>query len=84
MKKRIFDGQKIHSDALAALNVISETHDHEARVTPPNKIDQWLPRVHIAMGNLKAFLLGTFYDVSRKYLQEYLNEFCYRYNRRFF
>jgi len=28
--------------------------------------------------------LGTFHGVSGKYLQEYLDEFCYRFNRRFF
>ncbi len=83
-KKSVVDSQKIHSDALPALNVIHETHDHEARVTPPNKVDKWLSWVHIAIGNLKTFLLGTFHGVSGKYLQEYLNEFCYRYNRRFF
>ena len=43
---------------------------------------EWLPWVHIAIGNLKAFLLGTYHGVSSKYLQEYLNEFCYRFNRR--
>jgi hypothetical protein len=34
------------------------------------------------IGNLKAFLLGTYHGVSPKYLQEYLNEFSYRFNRR--
>lgn len=53
------------------------------KVTPSNKVDEWLPWVHIAIGNLKTFLLGTFHGVTSKYLQEYLNEFCYRYNRRF-
>jgi transposase-like protein len=47
------------------------------------KVDEWLPWVHIAIGNLKTFLLGTFHGVTSKYLQEYLNEFCYRFNRRF-
>ena len=37
----------------------------------------------IAIGNLKTFLLGTFHGVTGQYLQEYLNEFYYRYNRRF-
>jgi hypothetical protein len=32
---------------------------------------------------LKTFLLGTFHGATSKYLQEYLNEFCYRYHRRF-
>ncbi|WP_034898429.1 transposase, partial [Paraglaciecola psychrophila] len=33
--------------------------------------------------NLKTFLLGTFHGVTGKYLQEYFDEFCYRFNRRF-
>jgi hypothetical protein len=55
---------------------------HEPRVTPSHLVDEWLPWVHIAISNLKTFLLGTFHGVSIKYLQEYLNEFCYRFNRR--
>jgi len=65
------------------LNIINKTQLHEPKVTPSIKVDEWLPWVHIAIGNLKAFLLGTFHGVTRKYLQEYLDEFCYRFNRRF-
>ncbi len=84
VKKTIANDQIVHSDALSALNIISKTQHHEARVTPANKVDGGLPWVHIAIGNLKTFLLGTFHGVSGKYLQEYLDEFCYRFNRRFF
>ncbi len=84
VKNTIANDQIVHSDALSALNIISKTQHHEARVTPANKVDGWLPWVHIAIGNLKTFLLGTFHGVSGKYLQEYLDEFCYRFNRRFF
>jgi len=84
VSKRIVEGQEIHTDGLAALNIIGEMHEHEARVTPSSKVDQWLPWVHITIGNLKTFLLGTFHGVSGKHLQEYLDEFCYRFNRRFF
>jgi len=59
------------------------SHHHEKKVTPPKEASTWLPKVHIAIGNLKAFLNGTFHGVSHRYLQEYLDEFCYRYNRRF-
>ncbi len=52
-------------------------------MTPAELVDGWLPWVHIAIGNLKTFLLGTFHGVSGKFLQEYLDEFCYRFNRRF-
>ena len=38
--------------------------------------------VHVAIGNFKAFLLGTCHGSCGDY-QPYLNEFCFRYNRRF-
>ncbi len=75
-------GQEVRSDALASLLEIGKTQHHAARVTPPDQAGEWLPWVHIAIGNLKTFLLGTYHGVSSKYLQEYLNEFCYRFNRR--
>ena len=50
---------------------------------PAERVEEWLPWVHIAIGNLKAYLLGTFLGVTGKYLQEYLDEFVYRFNRRF-
>jgi hypothetical protein len=81
VKKHLKQGQKVHSDALPALNIIGQTQNYEARVTPGYLVDEWLPWVHIAIGNLKTFLLGTFHGVTGKYLQEYLDEFCYRFNR---
>jgi hypothetical protein len=32
-----------------------------------------------AIANLKRFLLGTFHGASHRYLQDYLNEFGYRF-----
>jgi len=74
--------QSVRSDAFPSLTEIGKTQQHTARVTPPDMAGEWLPWVHIAIGNLKTFLLGTYHGVSAKYLQEYLNEFCYRFNRR--
>jgi len=73
---------RVRTDALAALNTLGEDFAHSARKTPPQEASKWLPWVHIAIANLKRFLLGTFHGVSATYLQEYLNEFCYRFNRR--
>jgi transposase-like protein len=47
------------------------------------KTDQHLPMIHIVFGNLDAWLLGTHHGVSPKHLQGYLNEFVFRFNRRF-
>lgn len=59
--------QEVHTDGLPALNIIDKTQQHEARVTPSELVDEWLPWVHIAIGNLKAFLLGTFHGVTGKF-----------------
>ena len=40
--------------------------------------------VHIAISNAKRALLGTFHKIKGKYLQSYLDEFCYKLNRRYF
>ena len=76
-------GQNVRTDALPALNAVAQNHVHEKKVTPPEKAGVWLPLVHIMIGNMKTFLNGTFHGVSSNYLQEYLDEFCYRFNRRF-
>lgn len=55
----------------------------ESRVPPPAEVKNWLPFVHMAMANVKRLLYGTFHDVSSRKLQKYLDEFVYRYNRRF-
>lgn len=41
-----------------------------------------LPHVHTFISNLRAFVLGTYHGLGEKYLQQYLDEFCYRFNRR--
>lgn len=76
-------GQTVRTDALPALNAVGDHHAHEKKVTPPQKASEWLPLVHIMIGNMKKFINGTFHGVSSNYLQEYLDEFCYRFNRRF-
>lgn len=42
-----------------------------------------LPWVHTLVGNVKNALRATFHGVSGKHLQRYLDEFMYRFNRRF-
>ena len=40
--------------------------------------------VHIAISNAKRNLLGVYHMIKRKHLQAYLDEFCYKLNRRYF
>lgn len=40
--------------------------------------------VHIAISNAKRVILGVYHCIKGKNLQLYLNEFCYKLNRRYF
>jgi transposase-like protein len=40
--------------------------------------------VHIAISNSKRTLLGIYHKIKGKYLQLYLDEFCFKLNRRYF
>jgi transposase-like protein len=75
--------QTVHTDALNALNSLAQSQHHVAKVTPPELASHWLPWVHIVISNFKTFVLGTYHGISGKYVQEYLDEYTYRLNRRF-
>ncbi|GHT40498.1 hypothetical protein AGMMS49965_08860 [Bacteroidia bacterium] len=57
---------------------------HRPQVIRKEDIGKILPWVHIAISNAKRMILNTFHDVKPEYLQSYLNEFCYTFNRRYF
>lgn len=50
----------------------------------PQVAEDYLPIVHLIFGNLKAWLNGVHHGVSADHLQAYLNEFVFRFNRRFY
>jgi len=49
----------------------------------PEAAGKLLPWVHRVISNTKAVIRGAHRGVSEKYLQPYLSEICYRFNRRF-
>ena len=55
----------------------------EHEVFPIVSGEEPLPWVHTIISNAKAFVLGTYHGIGPKHLQVYLDEFCYRFNRRF-
>jgi len=74
----------VRTDSWQGYNdVESKGYKHE-KVIMSSKKDQSkvLPWVHTTIGNLKNWLRGTFGHVSSKHLQYYLDEYCYRLNRR--
>lgn len=55
---------------------------HDQLTVPSKEAHIILPWVHTFIGNLKRILNGIYHKVSDKYLQSYLDEFCYKANRR--
>lgn len=51
-------------------------------VRTPERAHQVAPHVHRVFSNLKAWLNGTHHGVEPRYLQRYLDEFVFRFNRR--
>lgn len=65
------------------LTKLGYRHDPIVIQGDQSKTEAHLPMIHIVFGNLTTWLLGTHHGVSPKHLQMYLNEFVFRFNRRF-
>lgn len=57
-------------------------NEHTSQVIEPKEVGKVLPWVHIVISNAKRLLLDIYHDVKSEFLQSYLNEFCYKFNRR--
>ena len=62
----------------------SVVKNHKAITVPSKSAEKMLPWVHTSTANAKRGLLATYHRVDGVYLQNYLNEFCYKLNRRNF
>jgi len=65
------------------LKDICATHQ-EIIVKDKEEVSKLFPWVHIAISNAKKKILGLHHQVKDEYMQNYLNEFCYKFNRRHF
>jgi transposase-like protein len=61
-------------------------YDHHAiaECGDPEVAEEFMPIIHLVFSNLKTWLNGVHHGVSAKHLQAYLNEFTFRFNRRFY
>jgi hypothetical protein len=51
----------------------------------PDRADAHLPMIHLVFSNLKTWILGTHHGaIAQHHLQAYLNEYVFRFNRRFY
>lgn len=83
--------QNIHYDSVVKtdnytsfVNLKENVWTHHAKNTNPEEPEKMLTWVHTIISNAKRSLLGVHHMVSKKYLQNYLDEFCYKANRRYY
>ena len=57
---------------------------HIPQKVKPKEAGKVLPWVHTMIANAKRTMLGIHHMISKKYAQNYLDEFCYKVNRRYF
>jgi hypothetical protein len=50
----------------------------------PKVAEDFLPIIHLVFANLKTWLTGIHHGISAQHLQACLNEFTFRFNRRFY
>jgi transposase-like protein len=81
----IKSGSTISSDAYRSYRqLLKEGYKLEAKVFNPKENPKHLKWLHTMVANAKAFINGTFHGLDKKHLQQYLDEFCFRFNRRWF
>lgn len=84
LDKNLKSGSTVHTDGWRGY---SETalldYRHIVNVQDsPQSASRLAPHIHRVFSNLKTWLLGTHHGVEPKYLQAYLDEFVFRFNRR--
>jgi transposase-like protein len=78
-------GSKINSDALGSYRALAKAgFEHDAKEFNPVERPDHLKWLHTVISNSKAFIAGTYHGLAERHLQAYLDEFCYRFNRRWF
>jgi transposase-like protein len=83
-KANITPGSSVYSDALPSYHVLAADYDHKQLIFDLEQNPDHLKWLHTMVSNAKAFVGGTYHGLDKKHLQPYLDEFCFRTNRRKF
>jgi transposase-like protein len=81
LSRNLSPGVKVTTDGFLAYGFLSSYFRHVPHTSQSND-DDVLPKVHILIANLKMWLRGTYNCLPSKHLQRYLDEFIFRFNRR--
>ncbi len=81
VEKATAPGSLISTDGNPSYNGV-EGRKHFSRVIGDMPAHVFMPWIHRVFSNLKRWGLGVYHGFRKLYLQAYLDEFCFRWNRR--
>ena len=81
-EENVTGGSTIHSDAFRSYNALLGVYCCDMQKYDPKSGDGRLKWLHVMISNIKANIDGAYHGLEGTYLQRYLDEFCYRFNRR--
>lgn len=87
VQSAVLPGSMVITDAApsyARLTGLGYEHLPVVEANDPAVAEAYLPIVHLVFSNMKSWLRGCHHGVSDQHLQAYLNEFTFRFNRRFY
>jgi transposase-like protein len=83
-KESIAPGARLRSDGLSSYRKLGKAgFIHEPQVFDLKENPEHLKWLHVVVSNAKSFILGTYHGLDGKHLQSYLDEFAFRFSRRF-
>ena len=81
-------GSTVRTDAWVGYDTLASLgyrHERLAMNGDPDKAETHLPMIHLVISNLKTWIMGTHHGaIATHHLQAYLNEYVFRFNRRFY
>lgn len=86
--ENVVKGASVFTDGWLAYDALPGLgYKHHPLVTGGNRelVEGHLPTIHLVFSNLKTWILGTHHGrIEPHHLQAYLNEYVFRFNRRFY
>lgn len=84
-EKSLDPGATVASDGYSSYRILANNgFIHEGKVCDPVNDPKHLKWLHVLISNAKTFIMGTYHGLNDRHFQCYLDEFCYRFNRRKF
>lgn len=77
-----YHGNSFRTDGAQAHAALKAYGSLDMTPIPDHLLDLELPKVSLVITHLRRFLMGTYHHYCKQHLQLFLDEFCYRWNRR--